>query len=124
MTARRGVRTRVETTVAMELAESWNPFKKSKTRARRIKNIMLVVIHAVSGLKISEGKIKPTIGEMNIKVTVLMIPFETSAPIPALTSAEPIIPPINACEELVGNPKYQVMMFLRQAPVSVPKMIV
>ena len=34
MTARFGDRTRVETTVAMELAESWNPFRKSKTSAR------------------------------------------------------------------------------------------
>ena len=33
-TAKPGVRTRVETTVAMELAASWNPFRKSKTRAR------------------------------------------------------------------------------------------
>src|SRR5436190_3565720 len=32
-TAARGVRTRVETTVAMEFAASWKPLKKSKARA-------------------------------------------------------------------------------------------
>src|SRR3954466_9707641 len=32
-TARRGESTRVETTVAMELAASWNPLKKSKPSA-------------------------------------------------------------------------------------------
>ncbi len=34
-TARRGERTRVETTVAIELAESWKPLMKSKTKATR-----------------------------------------------------------------------------------------
>jgi len=35
-TAMRGDSTRVETTVAMELAASWNPFRKSKTSASRM----------------------------------------------------------------------------------------
>src|SRR5207237_1568241 len=35
-TAIRGDRTRVDTTVATELAASWKPFKKSKTNATRI----------------------------------------------------------------------------------------
>src|SRR5215204_5329268 len=35
MTASRGVRTRVETTVAIELAASWNPLVKSNTSASR-----------------------------------------------------------------------------------------
>src|SRR5579883_1667628 len=34
-TATRGLRTRVDTTVAMELAASWKPFMKSKARATR-----------------------------------------------------------------------------------------
>src|SRR5579864_1520244 len=34
-TANFGDRTRVETTVAMLFAESWNPFRKSKIRATR-----------------------------------------------------------------------------------------
>src|SRR3972149_6053609 len=33
-TAQRGDKTRVETTVAMELAASWNPLTKSKAKAR------------------------------------------------------------------------------------------
>ena len=40
MTAVLGERTRVETTVAIELAESWNPLMKSKTRATKMMNIM------------------------------------------------------------------------------------
>src|SRR5574339_244551 len=36
ITALPGVRTRVETTVAIELAASWNPLMKSKTSATRI----------------------------------------------------------------------------------------
>lgn len=35
-TARRGVRTLVETTVAMELAESWKPLVKSKIKATKM----------------------------------------------------------------------------------------
>jgi len=37
MTAYRGERTLVETIVAIELAESWKPFKKSNVNARKIK---------------------------------------------------------------------------------------
>jgi hypothetical protein len=41
-----GDRTRVETTVAMELAASWKPFRKSNVRATRmmkpIRRVMLV----------------------------------------------------------------------------------
>jgi len=36
-TAEKGERTLVDTTVAIELAESWKPFMKSKTRIRAIK---------------------------------------------------------------------------------------
>ena len=37
MTATRGDSTLVETTVAMELAASWKPFKKSKVRATKMR---------------------------------------------------------------------------------------
>ena len=40
MTAHLGVRARVETMVAIELAESLNPFKKSKTSARMMRKMM------------------------------------------------------------------------------------
>jgi len=43
-TATLGDRTRVETTVAMELAESWNPFKKSKIRASRMRPSIVAVM--------------------------------------------------------------------------------
>ena len=49
-TARRGVSTRVETTVAMEFAESWKPFRKSKISARQIKKRMLRVMYYILGL--------------------------------------------------------------------------
>ncbi len=39
-TARRGVRTLVETTVAMALAESWNPLVKSKIKAMKMMMMM------------------------------------------------------------------------------------
>src|SRR5713101_6228828 len=47
-TAMRGERSRVETTVAMELAASWKPLRKSKVRATRMirtanKNILLAL---------------------------------------------------------------------------------
>src|SRR5664279_5507248 len=38
-TAYFGERTRVETTVEMELAESWKPLRKSKTNATRTRNM-------------------------------------------------------------------------------------
>src|SRR5262245_39493851 len=38
ITARWGLSTRVETTVAIELAVSWKPFRKSKTSASRIRS--------------------------------------------------------------------------------------
>src|SRR5437667_2898219 len=51
MTAWAGVRTRVETTVAMELAASWKPLRKSKTRATKIMKMM----RANMGLSVGGG---------------------------------------------------------------------
>ena len=62
-------------------------------------------------------------GEINMKDTVFMIPCNTNDAEPALIKADPINPPISACEELVGNPKYQVMMSQRHAPMSVAKIM-
>ena len=61
-------------------------------------------------------------GETKMKMTVLRMPPKTSEPVPAFTSAAPIIPPISAWEELVGRPKYQVKTSQTHAPASVPKM--
>jgi hypothetical protein len=33
------------------------------------------------------------------------------------------MPPISACEELVGSPKYHVIIFQQHAPASAPKII-
>ncbi|HKB15117.1 MAG TPA: hypothetical protein VKF62_03580 [Planctomycetota bacterium] len=41
-TARRGVRTRVETTVAIEFAASFQPLMKSKTRASAMRRTRVV----------------------------------------------------------------------------------
>ncbi len=51
---------------------------------------------------------------------VLMNPDATSEPTPPLATAAPASPPISACEELEGMPKYQVMMFQLIAPMSAP----
>ena len=40
MTAKRGERTLVETTVAIEFAESWKPFNKSKISAKAMTGII------------------------------------------------------------------------------------
>src|SRR5919202_1060838 len=40
---------------------------------------------------------------------------------PCAANAEPTTPPISACEELDGRPKYQVMRFQLIAPISPAK---
>src|SRR5947207_8352998 len=42
-------------------------------------------------------------------------------PSPALATAAPAYPPISACEELVGNPKYHVIRSHTIAPTRPPK---
>ena len=53
---------------------------------------------------ISEPNTKPNKGETKIKATVRMMPVAISALVPALAITAPTIPPINACEELLGIP--------------------
>src|SRR6185295_20312824 len=48
-TATWGVSTRVETTVAMELAASWKPFRKSKVSATRMMKTMKAVSFVIVG---------------------------------------------------------------------------
>src|SRR3954447_13078301 len=43
---------------------------------------------------------------------------------PTAATAEPTTPPISACEELEGNPKYQVIRFQAIAPIRPAKTIV
>ena len=58
-------------------------------------------IHDTSTI-ISEPKMKPSSGEMKMKVTVFMMPAETSLLVPALAITAPTMPPISAWEELLG----------------------
>src|SRR5712692_8523497 len=56
-TARKGVRTRVETTVAMELAASCQPFENSKVRVRKMtrrRREKLLMAHALEFGEIQE----------------------------------------------------------------------
>ena len=48
-TATRGDSTRVDTTVAMEFAASWNPLKKSNDRATRMTMTSAVVVTSILG---------------------------------------------------------------------------
>ena len=45
-----------------------------------------------------------------------MIPFQTRTLIPPSRTPAPMRPPMSACEELLGSPKYQVIIFQVIAP--------
>src|SRR3954447_15140152 len=51
-------------------------------------------------------------------------PSARTASKPAAATAEPTTPPISACEELEGRPKYQVIRFQAIAPIRPAKTIV
>ena len=57
-----------------------------------------------------------------MKISVLVQPENTMAPMPARATAAPAYPPMSACDELVGSPKYQVIRSQMIAPVRPPKM--
>ena len=61
---------------------------------------------------------------MNMKATVFIMPLHTRDPEPDFTRAVPISAPISAWEELVGRPKYHVIMFQMHAPDRVPERLV
>src|SRR6476661_3459912 len=48
-------------------------------------------------------------------------PSAITASVPAAATAEPTTPPIRACEELDGRPKYQVIRFQEMPPISPAK---
>src|SRR6185436_320425 len=54
-TAARGVSTRVDTTVAIEFAASWNPFMKSKARATNMRAKRVSIRSAGGGSGVLEG---------------------------------------------------------------------
>src|SRR4051795_13362190 len=51
-------------------------------------------------------------------------PSVRTASKPTAATADPTTPPINACEELEGRPKYQVARFQAIAPIRPAKTIV
>jgi hypothetical protein len=55
-----------------------------------------------------------------MKSTVLRMPAASSAAMPALAMTAPTMPPISACELLLGMPHHQVMTFQLIAPMSAP----
>ena len=65
----------------------------------------------------SPARMNPTTGETTIGITTL-----SSTPlhftVPAEATAAPISPPISACDDEEGMPKYQVVMFQTIAPIS------
>src|SRR5215218_10496956 len=50
--------------------------------------------------------------------TLPRIPSPRTAAAPTAANDEPTTPPISACDELDGNPKYQVIRFHEIAPIS------
>src|SRR4030042_2012758 len=59
----------------------------------------------------------PINGARKIKIIVLYQPDAIITPKPPLAIAAPAYPPIKAWEELLGRPKYQVIMFQAIAPM-------
>jgi hypothetical protein len=51
---------------------------------------------------------------------VMPRPLHTIEPSPALVTAAPASPPINACELLEGIPSHHVIKFQQMAPISAP----
>src|SRR3954469_4376582 len=65
---------------------------------------------------------RPISGDRKMKMIVSFQPDGTIAAKPALATAAPAYPPINACDELVGRPKYQVIRSHTIAPTNPAKM--
>ncbi len=60
-------------------------------------------------------------GDTTMKISVFVHPAAMMTPKPALATAAPAYPPINAWEELVGKPKHQVMRSQTIAPTRPEK---
>src|SRR5438128_6014107 len=58
-----------------------------------------------------------------MKTPILISPAPMSDPNPAFATAAPANPPINACDELVGNPQYHVIRSQTMAPTSPARII-
>src|SRR3954463_12843806 len=63
-----------------------------------------------------------TMGAMTAGIRTLpTTPFPRTALDPAAAKAAPTPPPMSACDELDGNPKYQVIRFQEMAPINPAK---
>ncbi len=68
---------------------------------------------------------KATIGATSAGIrTLLTMPSPSTAPDPTAARTDPTTPPMSACEELDGRPKYQVIRFQAIAPTRPAKTIV
>src|SRR3546814_7283824 len=63
-----------------------------------------------------EPSTKPSSGEITMNATIFSRPPQIGAWMPPLQMPAPTRPPIKACDELDGRPKYQVMRFQAMAP--------
>src|SRR5439155_13701411 len=63
----------------------------------------------------------PMIGESTLNTAIFLKPSACSDPQPALATAAPAIPPINAWDEDVGSPKYHVITSHAIAPMRPAK---
>src|SRR5262249_35773520 len=69
-------------------------------------------------IMLKEPRIKPSVGASTIPMHTSTHPRGCSAANPDFTTAAPPSPPTSACDELVGSPSSQVMMFHTIAPLS------
>src|ERR1700712_2835397 len=97
----------------MVFCASWPPCQRLKspadTSCKRLKRRSTLdggvrkYIHETISMK-SDPSTKPSSGEMKMNDTVLSRPSILTAPQPDFAHAEPIRPPISACDELDGMP--------------------
>src|SRR5262249_18647483 len=68
----------------------------------------------------SSARKKPSKGEKTMAAAGRARPHQPIQPSPALVTAAPASPPINACELLEGMPSHHVIKFQQMAPMSAP----
>src|SRR5712671_7127103 len=68
----------------------------------------------------SSARKKPSKGENTMAAAVMPRPLHRIEPSPALVTAAPASPPINAWELLEGMPSHHVIKFQQMAPMSAP----
>ena len=69
-----------------------------------------------------KARTNPMMGAATMNASVLSSPPQISEFRPALSTATPTRPPIRACDELDGRPRYQVIRSQTVAPIKAAKM--